>query len=101
RAWRVARCVAPRAGASSRVIERPPPRAPRRELPRRVQRALGAGHARRCGAAGRSEARVVTEESGSGLSHGELVRLDCDHTLDQLRTLTDVRFKLLALVPTV
>ena len=43
----------------------------------------------------------MTEESGSGLSHGELLRLDYDHTLDQLRTLTDVRFKLLALVPTV
>ncbi|MEP6812320.1 MAG: hypothetical protein ABI990_04970 [Actinomycetota bacterium] len=27
--------------------------------------------------------------------------MDYDHTLDQLRTLTDVRFKLLALVPTV
>lgn len=43
----------------------------------------------------------MTEESGSGLSRGELLRLDYDHTLDQLRTLTDVRFKLLALVPTV
>jgi hypothetical protein len=31
----------------------------------------------------------------------DLLRLDYDHTLDQLRTLTDVRFKLLALVPTV
>ena len=30
----------------------------------------------------------------------DLLRLDYDHTLDQLRTLTDVRFKLLALVPT-
>ena len=31
----------------------------------------------------------------------DLLRLDYDHTLDQLRMLTDVRFKLLALVPTV
>jgi len=30
----------------------------------------------------------------------DLLRLDYDHTLDQLRMLTDVRFKLLALVPT-
>lgn len=35
------------------------------------------------------------------LSRTDLLRLDYDHTLDQLRTLTDVRFKLLALVPTV
>ena len=31
----------------------------------------------------------------------ERLRLDYDHTTDLLRTLTDVRFKLLALVPTV
>jgi hypothetical protein len=43
----------------------------------------------------------VTNGDGSGLSRGDLLRLDYDHTLDQLRTLTDVRFKLLALVPTV
>jgi hypothetical protein len=43
----------------------------------------------------------VTEEGVTGLSRGDLLRLDYDHTLDQLRTLTDVRFKLLALVPTV
>jgi hypothetical protein len=43
----------------------------------------------------------VTDESVTGLSRGDLLRLDYDHTLDQLRTLTDVRFKLLALVPTV
>jgi hypothetical protein len=43
----------------------------------------------------------VTNGDVSGLSRGELLRLDYDHTLDQLRTLTDVRFKLLALVPTV
>jgi hypothetical protein len=43
----------------------------------------------------------VTDESASGLGRGDLLRLDYDHTLDQLRTLTDVRFKLLALVPTV
>ena len=73
----------------------------RRELPRRLQRALGAGHARRRGAASWGEARVVTGDSATGLSRGDLLRLDYDHTLDQLRTLTDVRFKLLALVPTV
>ena len=71
------------AGESS---QRPPPRAARRQLPRRLQRALGAGHARRRGAAGRSEARVVTDESATGLSRGDLLRLDYDHTLDQLRT---------------
>ena len=43
----------------------------------------------------------MTEDGGTGLSRGDLLRLDYDHTLDQLRTLTDVRFKLLALVPTV
>ena len=37
----------------------------------------------------------------NGLSRSDRLRLDYDHTLDQLRTLTDVRFKLLALVPTV
>jgi hypothetical protein len=37
----------------------------------------------------------------NGPSRSDLLRLDYDHTLDQLRTLTDVRFKLLALVPTV
>ena len=89
------------AGRGRRVAERPPARAARRQLPRRLQRALGAGHARSRGAAGRSEARVVTDESATGISRGDLLRLDYDHTLDQLRTLTDVRFKLLALVPTV
>jgi hypothetical protein len=43
----------------------------------------------------------VTNGDGSGLSRGELLRLDYDHTLDHLRTLTDVRFKLLAFVPTI
>ena len=90
------------AGRGGRVEQRPPARAARRQLPRRLQRALGAGHARRRGAAGRGEAQVVTGDSATtGLSRGDLLRLDYDHTLDQLRTLTDVRFKLLALVPTV
>lgn len=43
----------------------------------------------------------MTDGDRGGLSRGDLLRLDYDHTLDQLRTLTDVRFKLLALVPTV
>ncbi len=43
----------------------------------------------------------MTGDGSNGLSRGDLLRLDYDHTLDQLRTLTDARFKLLALVPTV
>ena len=35
-------------------------------------------------AAGRREARTVTDGDGSGLSRGDLLRLDYDHTLDQL-----------------
>jgi hypothetical protein len=41
----------------------------------------------------------VNEESGSP-SRAELLRLDYQQTTDLLRTLSDVRFKLLALVPT-
>lgn len=36
-----------------------------------------------------------------GLAQSDRLRLDYDHTTDLLRTLTDVRFKLLALVPTI
>jgi hypothetical protein len=43
----------------------------------------------------------MTTGDASGLSRSDRLRLDYDHTLDELRTLTDVRFKLLALVPTV
>ena len=41
----------------------------------------------------------MNEESGSP-SRAELLRLDYQQTTDLLRTLSDVRFKLLALVPT-
>jgi hypothetical protein len=40
-------------------------------------------------------------DDSNGLHPGERLRLDYDHTTDLLRTLTDVRFKLLALVPTI
>ena len=39
-------------------------------------------------------------DAAGGLSHTELLRLDYQQTTDMLRSLTDVRFKLLALVPT-
>jgi hypothetical protein len=39
-------------------------------------------------------------DGDEGLSQTELLRLDYQQTTDLLRTLTDVRFKLLALVPT-
>lgn len=42
---------------------------------------------------------MPTDGDGS-LSQTELLRLDYQQTTDMLRTLTDVRFKLLALVPT-
>jgi hypothetical protein len=42
---------------------------------------------------------MPTDEDG-GLSQTERLRLDYQQTTDLLRTLTDVRFKLLALVPT-
>lgn len=39
-------------------------------------------------------------DGDGGLSQTELLRLDYQQTTDMLRSLTDVRFKLLALVPT-
>ena len=39
-------------------------------------------------------------DGAAGLSQTELLKLDYQQTTDMLRSLTDVRFKLLALVPT-
>jgi hypothetical protein len=44
---------------------------------------------------------LVVSPDSNGLAQSDLLRLDYDHTTDLLRTLTDVRFKLLALVPTI
>lgn len=43
---------------------------------------------------------ATTGEAASELSRTDRLRLDYDQTTDLMRTLTDVRFKLLALVPT-
>ena len=42
----------------------------------------------------------MSTDGDGGLSRTELLRLDYQQTTDLLRSLTDVRFKLLALVPT-